>query len=213
MLLETAFSVQFYQMVGFDQFVRKIPSLYVIEARSDEDADKRLANLPKAQCKAEQQHMLQALLIDRFHLKFHWEDRLLPGYRLLIAKRGSKLLPAGYLPMDARGRGEDGKPVVFHQRRDDLGGTVYMGRGASLADLVRLISALMKSPVQDETGLDGKYDFDLRLLARTTEDDPQENPQDQMAEAVQDQLGLRLEAAPLMQKMLVIDHMEAPSPN
>jgi uncharacterized protein (TIGR03435 family) len=73
----------------------------------------------------------------------------------------------------------------------------------------------MGVPVQDATGLDGKYDFDLRSFGRTAEDNPQENPQvsPPMIDAVQEQLGLRLEAAQIMQKVLVIDHMEAPSPN
>jgi uncharacterized protein (TIGR03435 family) len=218
-ILRTAFAIMPYQLVGFDSLSLDLRALlYTIQARSGEDADKRLAKLPKAQREAEQQHMLQALLIDRFRLEFHWEDRLLPGYRLVIAKRGSKLLPAGSLPMDSDGlrmRTGDGKMPVIHQHNGDLGGTYIVGRGASLPDMVEIISGWMRSPVQDATGLGGKYDFDLRFFGRTAEDNPRENPEvwPPMMDSVQDQLGLRLEAAKLMQKVLVIDHMEAPSPN
>ena len=220
-MLVIAFSVKDYQIAAFDKLSPDVSqTLYTIQARSDEDADKRLAKLPRAQREAEQQHMLQALLIDRFRLKFHWEDRPLPGYRLVIAKpkRGSKLLPAGFLPSDPdffKWRTSNGKIPTYIPHQGDLGGTEYVGRGASLADIVSIVSLWMRSPVQDATGLDGKYDFDLRFFGRTAEDNPQENPQawPPMTDAVEDQLGLRLQAAQIMQKMLVIDHMEAPSPN
>jgi uncharacterized protein (TIGR03435 family) len=138
-ILEIAFSVPWYQLVGYDKLSTDIRYLlYTIQARSDEDADKRLAKLPTAQCQAEQQHMLEALLIDRFQLKFHWEDRLGPGYRLVIAKRGSKLLPAGSLPLDSDLLNSRKIPVI-HTHHDDLGGTENVGHGASLADIVSLV--------------------------------------------------------------------------
>ncbi len=163
--------------------------------------------------------MLQALLMDRFRLKFHWEDRLGPGYRLVIAKRGSKLLPAGSLPMDSDGlrmRTGDGEMPTYHTHHDDLGGTEYVGRAASLADIVATVSGRMQAPVQDATGLDGKYDFDLRSKGRTAEDNPRDENSavyPPMIDAVRDQLGLRLEPAQVSHRVLVIDHMEAPSPN
>jgi hypothetical protein len=93
-ILQTAFSVQYYQIPGYAELSPDvIQLLYVIQAHSDESADKRLANLPKVQRQAEQQHMLQALLVDRFRLKFHWEDRHVSGYRLVIAKRSGRGWP------------------------------------------------------------------------------------------------------------------------
>jgi uncharacterized protein (TIGR03435 family) len=218
MLLRTAFSLPMsYQIAGYDKLSSSnMSTLYNIQAVGDEASDKRLAELPRDQCRAEQQRMLQALLVDRFHLKFHWEDRVVPGYRLVIAKHGSKLLPVGSLPRDAatlRMRGEDGKMLAMHLSRDEQGNRVFVGRGASIADLVRITSAFVNSPIQDATGLDGKYDFDLRLGDRTTEGIPQEDTKDQLIDSVQEQLGLRLEATPIMQKVFVIDHVEAPIPN
>ena len=217
-ILQTAFSVEYYQIVGYAELSPDVVQLlYVIQAHSDESADKLLANLPKVQRQAEQQHMLQTLLVDRFRLKFHWEDRHVSGYRLVIAKRGSKLLPAGSLPLDSdvvKMKTGDGKMPAIHEHHVESG-IVQMGRGASLADLASLVSFRMGAPVEDATGLGGKYDFDLRTNGRTAEDNPQESPQGwpPMIYALQDQLGLRLEAAQITQKVLVIDHMEAPSPN
>jgi uncharacterized protein (TIGR03435 family) len=223
-ILKEAFSLpMIYQVAGYDK-LSSIPPLYDIQAVGDEASDKKLAELPKDQRRAEQNHMLQALLLDRFQLKFHWEDRLVPGYRLVIAKHGPKLLPAGSLPIDPatlRMRGDDGKMLAMHLSHDELGHRVFVGRGATIADLVRITSAFVNSPIQDETGLDGKYDFDLRIGDRPTEsitpggpnDQIQEDPNDQIIDAVQEQLGLRLEAARTVQKVFVIDHVEAPSPN
>lgn len=215
MLLRTAFSLTIYQVDGYAKLSGLQP-LYSIQALGDENVDKRLAELPKDQCRAEQLRMLQALLVDRFQLKFHWEDRAVPGYRLVIAKRGLKLSPVGSLPIDAatlKMKGDDGKMLAMHASRDELGNRVFIGRGAGIADLVRVVSAFMNSPIEDATRLDGKYDFDLRMVAGTTENNPQEDPKDQAIDALQNQLGLRLEAAQTMQKVLVIDHVEAPNPN
>jgi uncharacterized protein (TIGR03435 family) len=210
-ILQTAFSVQYYQIVGYDQPL----AVYTIQAHADEDADKRLATLPKAQRQAEQEHMFQALLVDRFRLKFHLEDRPVPGYRLVIAKRGSKLLPAGSLPLDARDArmtNGDGETFAIHQHRDDLGGIMLQGRRAVLTDIAQDVAFRMGAPVQDATGLEGRYDFDLRIPDRTPGATPQDR-QAQIIDAVQDQLGLHLEAARITQKVLVIDHVEPPSPN
>jgi len=215
MLLRTAFSLAIYQVDGYDKLSGLQPS-YAIQARGDEDVDKKLAELPTDQCRDEQLRMLQSLLVDRFQLKFHWEDRTVPGYRLVMAERGPKLLPVGSLPIDEatrKMRGGDGKMLAMHASRDELGNRVYVGRGAGIADLVRVISAFMNSPIQDATRLDGKYDFDLRIVNGTTDSNPREDPKDQAIDALQNQLGLRLEATPTKQKVLVIDHIEAPKPN
>jgi uncharacterized protein (TIGR03435 family) len=216
-LLQDAFAVEYYRIAGYDQISPDIrQSVYAIQARSGEDADSRLAKLPNAQRRAEQEHMYQALLIDRFQLKFHWEDRIVPGYRLVISKHMPKLSPAGSLPPDpnlAKTRvGPDMVPAVIYQHRDDRGGTLYTGRGAGLADIAFKLALPMGAPVQDATGLSGRYDFDLRLPDRTPGDSPQDN-QASIIDAVQVQLGIHLGAAKIKQKVLVIDHVEPPSPN
>ena len=105
-------------------------------------------------------------------------------------------------------------PVV-HSHNGEFGGIHFVARGAGPADIASTVSFVMQSPVQDATGLDGKYDFDLRSLGRTAEDNARESSDipPPMVDAVQDQLGLRLEPAQIMQKMFVVDHVEAPTPN
>jgi len=69
------------------------------------------------------------------------------------------------------------------------------------------------SPVQDETGLHGTYDFDFKIGDKSA--NPEENPQawPQLTDALQSELGLRLEPAQIMQKVLVIGHLERPTEN
>lgn len=63
----------------------------MIEAKGDSEADAKIPALTEEQQLAEQQHMLQALLEERFNLKTHWEVRAGDVYNLVVAKGGPKL--------------------------------------------------------------------------------------------------------------------------
>jgi uncharacterized protein (TIGR03435 family) len=67
-------------------------------------------------------------------------------------------------------------------------------------------------PVVNQTGLPGRWDF---LLKWTTNDlkaaDPNAAPG--MFTAIQEQLGLKLEAVKAPADVLVVDHVERPSAN
>jgi uncharacterized protein (TIGR03435 family) len=218
-LLRTAFSLptEYETIDGYLRFVPNMPFIYTIEARSDEETDRQLATLPKFQLEAEQHHMLQAVLIDRFKLKFHWEDRLVSGYRLVVAKHGSKLHPADSLPLDAYLEKRKGNPSHsrYHVVHDALSGNLVVARGDNLSAIVSIAEVYMGSPIQDATGLNAEYDFDLRVSDPTRHDSLEQNPQawPQIADALRDELGLRLEPAKIVQKTLVIDLLEAPSAN
>ena len=69
-------------------------TMYMIEAKGDSSADERLRSLNDEQKRLEQQHMLQGLLGERFHLKAHWEMRSSPTYDLVVEKSGVKMSTA-----------------------------------------------------------------------------------------------------------------------
>ena len=85
------------------------------------------------------------------------------------------------------------------------------------------LSNLLGRPVKDETGLNGYYDFRLEWTpdesepARILDDVGTLTPRDHDAPsiftAIQEQLGLKLEARKLPVEVLVIDHVESPSEN
>jgi uncharacterized protein (TIGR03435 family) len=135
--------------------------------------------------------MLQSLVEDRFKLKVHREARQRPVYALTVAKNGPKLHPSesveGFL--GRRGRG----PIT--------------GRKASMAGLAATLSTLMGRKVLDRTGLGGVYDFTLEFAPFDVVD----SPLPALATALQEQLGLRLEAATGTVEILVVDHAEKPT--
>jgi uncharacterized protein (TIGR03435 family) len=69
--------------------------------------------------------------------------------------------------------------------------------------------------VVDKTGLDGKYDLTLRYYGTRERDrrDDENNPPPPLDIAIQDQLGLKLEAAKGSVRTLVVDHIERPTEN
>ena len=76
-------------------------------------------------------------------------------------------------------------------------------------------------PIQDKTGLTGKYDITLKLGAMMmgpSENEPQSttaasDPGASITSLLQEQLGLKLESEKGQVETLVIDHMERPSEN
>src|SRR6185437_13308274 len=97
-------NVQMYYMITMaygidDHQIEGLPNWgwtsFNIEAKSDSAADDKLAKLDKDSTRLEQEHMLQALLSERFHLEVHWVTEQGPIYNLVLAKGGPKLLPAG----------------------------------------------------------------------------------------------------------------------
>jgi uncharacterized protein (TIGR03435 family) len=112
--------------------------------------------------------MLQNLLKDRFGLVWHFQEKPMKGYHLVVARGGSKLqestgtshAPAGSSAWQhgsgsAESHGHSG-PMVFGDSAS------YRASGQSMADLVRVLSDQLGAPVDDQTGLSGKYDIALR---------------------------------------------------
>ena len=93
------------------------------------------------------------------------------------------------------------------------------------ATMAELASVMQRSafdrPVVDRTGLSGRYDFDLEFapdqsvfggaLGRSASTDDSAKPG--LFTAIQQQLGLKLEAAKGPVDALVIDYVERPSEN
>src|SRR6202030_2978892 len=125
----------------------------------------------------EQMTMLQKLLADRFDLKFHRGEKQLPVYALKIAGGGPKL-KVSTAPPDAFPEGPP--PLIFTVSLP----TVHLpARYATTAELASVFQrAVLDRPVLDQTGLSGRYDFDLEftpdetqfggMLGRSADDSP-----------------------------------------
>src|SRR5580658_4599213 len=162
----------------------------------------------------EQMSMLRKLLADRFRLKFHREEKEFSIYALTVAKTGSKLKEST-LDLDAT---PEGPPLLAFVIAPD---TVRLpARAVTMPEIASVFQrAALDQPVVDRTGLSGRYDFDLEF----TPDESQfsglglkgtpESTKPDLFTAMQQQLGLKLEATKGPINTLVIDQAERPSAN
>jgi len=158
----------------------------------------------------DQMSMLAKLLGDRFKLTFHREQKTLSYYALTVDRTGSKLKP----PTESTG---DRVPLIFVISPQNAR---LPGRNASMAELASVMQrAALDRPVVDKTGLSGRYDFDLEWMPDETQFSGVMPPgttapsKPDLFAALQQQLGLRLEAARGEIEVLVIDQVERPSEN
>jgi uncharacterized protein (TIGR03435 family) len=157
-----------------------------------------------APTRAEFQQMMQALLAGRFHLEAHRETREIPVFALMVGKNGPKF--------QASGPGAD--PMGLYSRKGR--NNVITLPKATARDLVDAIeSAFLDRPVVDRTELTGTYNIKLTYTPNTRanrESDPDLSDIN-VLQAVEEQLGLRLEARREPIEMLVVDRVERPSGN
>jgi uncharacterized protein (TIGR03435 family) len=165
----------------------------------------------------EQMAMLRELVTSRFHLTFHREPKEFSIYTLTVARTGSKLKESA--------ASADAQPEIVNVVHPDLDGGFILqlpARNATMAQFTSMMQrGMLDRPVVDKTGLAGKYDFDLEWspdesqfdgqLAKPPGSGPATKPS--LFEALQQQLGLRLEATRGPIDTLVIDRVERPSDN
>ncbi len=159
----------------------------------------------------EQMAMLRNLLADRFKLTFHREPKEFSIYELELAKGGPKLKPSTAAPDE---------PAQLISTVYPPSRMVLPARNASMSDLAALMQrALLDRPVVDKTGLTGKYDFDLEWAPDETQFGGEvptassDAPSAPLFTAIQQQLGLKLEATRGPVDALVVDKAERPTEN
>ena len=159
--------------------------------------------------------MLQALLAERFQLAAHREDRARSGYALVVDKGGLKVKEDD---PDANFMGAGRRGQMFFG---------FAGHGAlkgamTMAVLASNLSRQGYGPVQDATGLTGKYDIDLKWTkdpefargglaasAATPSDAGIPAPEGpSLFTALREQAGLRLERRNVQVQFVVVDHIE-----
>jgi uncharacterized protein (TIGR03435 family) len=152
--------------------------------------------------------MLQTLLEERAKLVVRRETRQMPVYVLSAEKGAPKpYVPAGYgIRADWQENLSAGSGVGF----EDAG--LLWARQATMAEFVVALGREMDRPVLDRTALAGEFSFWLeytplnytgtRVFARPS-----------IFDALQEQVGLKLEATQASVEVLVIEHVERPSEN
>jgi uncharacterized protein (TIGR03435 family) len=229
MLIMRAYRLQEYQILGGAAWLHDVG--YDIEAKGGANATIEQMNL-----------MLQPLLEDRFHLKFHRETRELPVFALTVTRGGSKL----HAPKEGGCVKADGvpPPASGASPPTPCGSLNFWGAGAnrgmravggdvSMPDLIRSLSMAVGRPVLDRTGITTRFDVLLEFTPDDTTDglmsgmgSVQGHRESMLAlaagglgappnilTALQEQLGLKLDSTKGPVEVLVIDHVERPAEN
>jgi len=197
-LVRDAFHIVYDKLVvGLPSWTESEP--YDIEARVDADTVARWRKLNSMERRKDEQPMLQALLMDRCKLKFHYEKKELAVYDLVIAKGGVKMKEA---PQDE----------VETTQMAGGGGVTLTAHAISTGSLIYTLSGTDDRLVVDKTGLGGKrFDFTLHWSPNNMAINADSGPS--LYTALQEQLGLKLVPSKDTVSVLVIDQMERPSPN
>jgi uncharacterized protein (TIGR03435 family) len=154
--------------------------------------------------------MLQKMLADRFQLTFHHEKKELSVYAITVGKTGPKLTKSAGDPNGLYGAG--GPPGAFSARNANMG---------DFAEVMQ--STMLDRPVVDQTGLSGRFDFQLKFTPDETQyagagarvpppADEATAPPD-LFTAMQEQLGLKLVATKAPVDVVVVDRVSKPSEN
>ena len=196
-LIQYAFDMPESRIIDAPAWTSSQP--FDIEAKSDDAVAQRLHDLPSDQAKPIKLVMIQSLLADRFGLKTHREQRQLPIYELVAAKTGSKLTPTK----------SDGLTI-------NHGPDHFNGQGITLPLIAQELSRDAGRVIIDKSGITGRFDIDLRWQpddAPPVRLNGEETSLPSLFTALQEQLGLHLEAAKGPVEVLVIDDVHPPSSN
>src|SRR5262249_51584797 len=170
-----------------------------------------------------QKLMLQAVLKDRFELTTHTETRPLPAYALTVGKKpqlkeanGSE--DTGCKPQTASGSPAEGGVRLMMMSQNGAPQTINLGPGMTVQYLCRnmtmtafaaglrgMMGASIPNPVLDETGLKGAWNFDLKFSMQFNGPMAMAGDRITIFEAVDKQLGLKLEERQVPTPVIVVD--------
>jgi uncharacterized protein (TIGR03435 family) len=220
-LIQSAYGMDADRISGAPSWVTS--EKFSIDAKMESSVADDLNKLSPDERDAMRQRMLQALLADRFKLAVRSESKQLPVYELAIAKSGLKIQEAKPGDTYADGvKGGNGK---------GLGGDLMVGfgsagmvraQGIEIGTFVQGLSKYLGRPVVDKTGLIGRYDFTLHYApdakphaasGSATDDAATDPAGPSIFTAMQEQLGLKLEAKKDPLATIVIEHVERPAGN
>ena len=216
-LLE-AFGVRDHELIGSPAWTRDerfdLVGTYSAEAITGRDGYRR---------------MLQKALVERFGLTTHREMRASPIYRLVMARPDRRLGPdlkpstvdcaqwlAEKKPQAGAGTASRVAPGGRRPACDSLPARQYIAAGTQpISALVRNLENITGRSVVDETGLQGNFDYDLEF-SRTLESGNGPTAgggKPSIFTALQEQLGLKLEADRRPMPVVIIDAISRPTPD
>lgn len=162
------------------------------------------ATMPTDTTQDESRQMMQTLLADRFKLAVHWQKKNMPIYALVIAKGGFKGKP--YNP--STDPPIYGNSILPCPQEDRACHALPLSPGP-ISQLAAALMSPLERTVIDSTGLRGVYDLRLKWAGDTSADSPLPS----LPSALRETFGLELKSESGPVDVLVIDHVEKPTPN
>jgi uncharacterized protein (TIGR03435 family) len=193
-------------IVGGPDWVRTLPWDIRTKVTDSDIAEwSKLSKDLSAQAMARRNPAIQALFADRFKLKMHFETKEGTVYTLVVAKGGPKLKPSTSVAPTR---------IVMN-----IGPGHISSKRMTIAEMAGFLTRQLGYHVIDKTGMTGNYDIALNWTpdpgqASASGIDtgtPSESFGPSIFTAVQEQLGLKLEAQKGPVETLVIDSAEKPS--
>jgi uncharacterized protein (TIGR03435 family) len=193
MLITFAYDVRDHQLFGAPAWL--VAERYDVhakppaeESRSPASDEFRLVKL-----------RLQNLLADRFKLAVHRDTRQMPEYALVVSRNGSKL--------QLWKEGDERGPQIIGR-----GGSVTCWK-VNMRTFAEDLSRRLGRTVVDTTGLNGDYNFRLQYQPDQPGSVTADLPGPALRDALEEQIGLKLESRRGPVEVLVIEHIERPSAN
>ena len=214
-LVMRGYSVKRYQLIAPDWVMN---SNYEINA-----------TLPADTGTEEFREMIRNLLLSRFRLEFHRSKKEMTVYDLVVAREGPRLRESmddstGGGPDNPRGAAKeaptdaDGYPNLPKDCRQCLaingnGKARYRSTRESMSVLADMIGNQLGMPVNDRTGLSGKYDITLSWssgggIDRKLDSDAATDPGLTIEAAVEQQLALKLLTKKVLVDVFVVDRAD-----
>jgi uncharacterized protein (TIGR03435 family) len=195
-LITTAYGVQADRVQGGPAWLAS--DRFDIIAKAPAGATQKTVNL-----------MLQSLLAERFRLAVHKDTKPMPAYALTVGKGKPKLKEASGSTQSGC---QNGNITATAESTDFSCHNITMQTFAETLRYLEVPGMLQTIPVVDATGLEGAWDFDFKFTSRAQRALNVPNPIS-LLDAVDKQLGLRLEVETTPLEVLVVESVSRPTAN
>jgi uncharacterized protein (TIGR03435 family) len=212
------------QVVGGPDWLNK--DAYDIKGKVPDELQAAQQSMKRQDRIDQNQMMQQSLLADRFHLKAHFETRVLPVYEIVPAKGGLKITAvpapperkAGDPPPPPPSPGKPPPPGTMITMLTNTGLRTTSAKATTMTGLSRMLSNQLGDtgdrPIVDHSGFTGYFDITDLTWAPLGDASTASNPDaPSLTGALEKQLGLKFVPTKAPIEVLVIDSIDRPSEN
>lgn len=169
-----------------------------ITAKIDDAEIAKMRKMNRNESRKERNLLLQSLLADRFQLRAHEIQQVIPVYALVVAKTGAKIAHTASPGKGYHVSTRDGHLVATDTSMD------------ALADHLTWMLESGERVVLNETGLAGDYDFKMDFSPDSGNGIPTDAANPGLFTALQEQLGLKLESQKGSVDVIVVESAAKP---